>query len=102
MRQNLKPFRSVGTLYDVEYPAEGRVYPRHQRSGIPTVCPDTQQTGAESLQAGDHRFGGIAVLEVGGMDIEDPDEAQGVYGEMAFAAFDLLPRVIADSFVRLL
>src|SRR5205814_1602259 len=56
----------------------------------------------QPLQASNHRSGGIAVLDVGGMDIQHPQQAQRVYGEMAFAPFDLLTGVITDSFVRFL
>src|SRR5260221_6516399 len=42
----------------------------------------------------------VAVLDRGGRDRNGPDQSQCVHDQMAFTAFDLFARVIADSLLR--
>lgn len=81
---------------DLDGPAGGVYGPAQFVAAIGAVGEDRLQKGKEpaGVTVQDQK-GAVAILQVGRMDGDGKDQAEGVDEEMAFLAFDLLARVIA-------
>ena len=95
-RQDFKALRGIGPPDDFEGP-----FPHGGESGsqfvasIAAISEDVPQPGKAPAYCCQDINGPITVLNVGGMNEEKDQEAAGIRHDMALAALDLFPRVIA-------
>jgi hypothetical protein len=69
--------------------------PRHQFSRITRVGPDFDQSAQRENGLAQHRFGTIAILHVGGRNLQGQQPTVGVAEQMAFAALEFFVGVVA-------
>ena len=97
MRQDLKAGRLVAPFDDFYGPLIDVLDPIDQLPGISPVRPDQSQAGATRRQLRYQQTGAIAILDIGGMDPQRPDQPQGVYDDMSFAARHFLAGIVASK-----
>jgi hypothetical protein len=87
----------VGGAFDQLDPPGGIGHgPAQLFAAVGAVGEDRLQKGKEPARlAVQNQKGAVAVLQVGRMDGDGKDQAEGIDEEMALLAFDLLARVIA-------
>ena len=69
--------------------------PIQQLSAVAAICPDQNQAGQDCHDGKKHQPGPVPVLNVGFVNDQAPDKPQGIYQDVALAAFDLLACVIS-------
>ena len=72
-----------------------RLRPGDEASGIAAVCVDPLDEGKAAPGPLQHAFCAVAVLNVGGMDLDRQQTAVGVGQDMPLAPMDALSGVIA-------
>lgn len=80
---------------DLDGPMEDRSGPLDQLARIAPVGPDQPKPRKAPADPFQHQPGTLAILKIAGMNHHRQDQAQGIDDQMAFAAQDLLARVIA-------
>lgn len=69
--------------------------PVDKLAGIAAIRPDDLQSPPLPAEFLDEQFASLAVLLVGRMNHQGDDQAERIHDDMALAAGDLLPRVVA-------
>src|SRR6266511_2686291 len=82
---------------DVDPKAQGGSRPDHQLARVAGVGPDQPDAALRDPQSPQQRLGAVAVLDAGGGDHDRQQQPQGVHGDVAFAAVDLLAGVEATA-----
>jgi hypothetical protein len=86
----------IGPLDDLQFPRPGLGDELcHLRPLIAAIGIDAFDEGEGPPGLPEHGGGPIAVLNIGGMDDDAQEEAEGIDEDMALAALDLLARVEA-------
>ena len=93
--QNLKAGHIVAAFDDLQNPGAQFLGPLDQVPGVSPIGPDQLEPGELPDQFGQHQFGPVAILDVGGVDDHGQDQAQGVYDDVPLASLDLLAGVVA-------
>src|SRR5665213_2992391 len=94
-RQHFEPPDGVGALDDLDRPAAGSGQFQPQLvAGIAAIGEDMAQPGIEISNRGEDADGAIAILNVGGMDLQPDQVAERVDDDVALAALDLLTGII--------
>ena len=94
--EDFEAFCVIGTLDDLKRPLSNPVECAPQfRPGIGTIGEQMAQPGTGVAYGFQHRP--IAVLNIGCMDDQPEEHTGGIGNNMAFAALDLLPGVIAAN-----
>ena len=93
--QHFEPLGAIGALDDLDCPAAGlRQFQPQLVAGIAAIGEDVAQPGTQMPDRGEDAHRTIAVLDVGGMDLQPDQVAQRIDDDMALAALDLLAGVI--------
>ena len=98
--QHHKPFLCVRALDNLEVPFIEVGTNVLQLPGIRPIGIQGGQPLTVGFQQSQQLPGSITILDTGSGHHHRPDQAQGVYREVAFAAFDLFAGIIPDSFLR--
>ena len=69
--------------------------PIHESPRVAPIGPDTTQSMEPSGDSLQHPASPLPILDVGGVDHPRQDQAERIDEDMAFAAFDLLARIVA-------
>jgi len=69
--------------------------PAHQPTGVAAVGKGMFDEGIPGARGFQHELAAVAILDSGGMNPDGEEAAVGVGQDVAFAAFDLLARVVA-------
>ena len=95
-RQNLEAFGPIRALDDFECPSPefGQVHAQFV-PGIGAIGKDMAQPGVEPTDRGEDIDGAVAVLDIGAMNLQADEMSLGVGDDVALAALDLFPCVIA-------
>ena len=83
-----RPFHD---LHEAPEPAAG---PIHKLAGVAAVGKDQLQSSPSSSQLPNDEPCPVPVLNIGRMDHQGHDQAQGVHDQMTLAAKDLLARIV--------
>jgi hypothetical protein len=86
---------SLLLAYDVEDPAAELSCPADQSACIGAVGPDPLQARRSAVQPVEHLTRSVTVLHLGAVYHAGEQKPVGVYEDVAFAARDLLARVVA-------
>ena len=84
----MQPARLLGALF-------AEVRPVDEVPLVPLVDPDLLQAAHVVEDAAQHQLRPVALLDVGRMDHDRQEQSQRIDENVAFAAVDLLPRVVA-------
>jgi hypothetical protein len=90
----------TGLLDDLQGQIDGSLGPGDQPAGVAAVCPGQRNGGKRAAQVPEQRLCGVAVLDGRGGDQHRQEQAACVHGDVALAAVDLLPRVMAPAGAR--
>ena len=94
--KHLEALRLGAALDDLQAPvAEGRHDRRQFLAGIGAVGPDHREPREQRRQAAQDEDRAIAILDVGGMNDDLEDQAEGIDDDVSLAALDLFPGVEA-------
>ncbi len=94
--QGLEALLARRAFDDLDFPRGGLHGPAQLFAAVGTVSEDRLQEAEEPARpAVEDQKGAVAVLQVGRVDGDGEDQAEGVDEEMALLALDLLARVIA-------
>ena len=93
--QHLEPEAVRATAHHTQEPAAGGPSPRYQSPGVGRIGPDYLEPRESAQQFGQHQFGSIPVLDVGGMNHHVQEQSSGVHYDVALASRHPLARVIA-------
>lgn len=86
----------LGAFDDLDLPGPGVGHDLgHSGALIAGVCEDLDDRGEAASGVAQQAAGAIAVLDIGAMDDDIQQQAEGVDDDMAFAARDFLARVVA-------
>ena len=95
-RQDLKALRRIGPPNDFDRPfSHGGECGSQFVASIAAVSENVAQPGKAPAYCRQNINSLTTLLDVGGMNKEEDQEATGIRHDMALAALDLLPRVIA-------
>jgi hypothetical protein len=93
--QHHEPFRFGRPLHDLQCDARFAFAPLFQLPGVGTVGIHLLEAGKLPPQVSEQFPGSLSVRQVRWMDPQIEDQPQGIDDQRAFAAFDLLGRIIA-------
>ena len=93
--QNHEPRHVVAALDDLQNPPAQFPRPFDQLARIAAIGPDQLQPAETALEQGQHEFGPVAILDVGGMHHHGQQQTQRVYDDMTLAPVDLLAGVVS-------
>lgn len=94
LRRNGESLRLFVPPDDLDHATGGAPRPVDQTAGVTAVGPDQLESAELPLQTIDHDRCSVAILDARGMHDHRQDQSQGIDDQMAFAPFDLLPRVV--------
>ena len=87
---------NIAALHDLERPITGAGdESTHLRPGVTTVGNDTLDEREAPACLPQQRFGAITVLDIGGVDVDVQQQALRVDEDVALAAENLLPGIVA-------
>lgn len=99
--QDLETFDVVASLHDLEPHLEmtnDRGDLSHKLSGVSPICPYHSQPSKSVLEFfKEEKAGAIPVLNISGGDLEQQDEAQGIYQSVSFSSCNFLTRIITTN-----
>jgi hypothetical protein len=91
----------IGALDDVQPPRTGLGDGLgHFRPLVAAISVDALDEGEGAASLSQHDSGAVTVLNIGGMNDYDQQEAKGVDEDVALAPFDLLARVVTRGIER--
>ncbi len=93
LRQHHKSVR-CGTLDDFNEASGPAACPINKPAGIAAVGEDQLQTSKTRSQFVEHQLAAVSILNVGRMDNQRHDQANGIDDQMALAAKDFLARIV--------
>ena len=95
--QDMEACGVIGAFDDGQGQAQGLAGPDDELSGVSAVGPDQADPLTEPVQDGQEGLGPVPVLGAGPGDQHAQQQPHGVDRDVAFAAVDLLARVIAAA-----
>ena len=95
VRQKLEALGRIAALDDFQIPPGELLDPLYQRSRVAAVGPEFFHPRTTEPNLLDHLLGSVAILHVGGVNHHADDQAERVDNDVALAALDFLPRVVA-------
>jgi hypothetical protein len=93
--QNPKARHIIAAFDDLQDPVSQFPCPVDQFPGVSPVGPDQLEARKLPDQLGQHQFGSVTILDMGGMHDHGQEQAQGVYDDVSLAPVDLLAGVVA-------
>jgi len=91
----------IGALDDLQLPQAGLGDDlRHLRALVAAIGVDALDEGEGAAGLPQHGDGAITVLNIGGMDDDAQEEAEGIDEDVAIAPFDLLARIVTRGIER--
>src|ERR1700733_9133061 len=97
-RQHFEPAELIGALDHLDRPAADlRQFQPQLVAGIAAIGEDMAQPGVEISDRGKDADGTIAILNIGGMDLQPHQVPECVDNDVALAALDLLASIIASG-----
>ena len=97
-REHLESFDVVAAFDDLHFqpvPNPQIAHPNKQLPGIATVGPNQPQAREGVSKHRQNQARSVAVLDIGRMDDGNKHQPENIYQQMAFAAIDLLARIVA-------
>ena len=94
-RQHLELVAGRSPAHHLQQPSSSLPSPRHQPTGIGRIGPDDFKPGEPAQQLGQHQFGPVPVLDVGGVNDHGQEQPGGVHYNVALAPGHLFAGVVA-------